>query len=384
MPEFVDFPISTNPDELLDEFIAELQVYWPNFNPAEGSLAYRAASAICRMHAEGRDVAAAPIPGELFRTAGRTLWNIPPAAAQAAYAETTWVAQDNAGYGPIRIGTVVSIAGVLFETLDEVIFPSGATTVTPIAIIAIEEGSAGGGLGGPGTPVNLEEAYEYVASITLNGATSAGADAEDVDTYTDRLRTLLQLMTPVAVTERDLTKYARIVPGIERATVIPHYDADTATPNSPGHATVAVHGPGGAVVPAPIKSLVDAMLTGPEDRILGGIIHVINPTDNPIDVTATVIAYPHQDLAVVQAQAVGAITDFLTGSNWGLPQTGEAREWYNKKVVSLFDVAGALDRAEGVDRATVIQIEGAAADFNLTGVAPLPSPGVITVTVVAA
>lgn len=191
MTEFTDYPITTDPDTLIQEFVEELQSYWPNWQPDQGSLSYRQAAALLNLIAEGRDLASL-VPGEIFRTMGESLYNLPPNKAEPARADTTWVMRDNAGYGPIPVGTLVSVDGILFETTDEVSVPSGSTQATPIGIAALDAGAAASGLGAAGGVVELEEAFEFVAAVTLIDATSGGEDDEDQDAYMARLVDLLQ------------------------------------------------------------------------------------------------------------------------------------------------------------------------------------------------
>lgn len=384
---FTDYPIETDPDVLLQEWIEEVQSYYPNWEPIEGSLLYRAAAAFTRMIAEARDVAAT-IPPEIFRVAGTDLHNLPSIEAAKARADTTWTMRDDAGYGPIPAGTLVSVEGVLFETTDEVSVPSGTTVQTPVGIQALDFGAGASGLGLAGTEVVLEESFEYVAGIALNGATSGGQDAEDTDVYLPRLRELLQIMSPKPILARDLATLAKTVAGVERATAIDLYDADAGLSNQPGHATVAVVDAVGGQVPTATKTAISDLLTGPEDRLLNSVIHIVDPDWNDVDITATAIAYPGFDVGVVEAAAEGALADFVDPSLWGQPSTGETRDWVNKALVSLYDVAGALDRVEGLDRVTDIDLglnggAQATADLALPGIAPLTRPGVINVTVSA-
>lgn len=382
---FSDYPIETDPDVLLQEWIEEVQTYFPNWVPIEGSLLYRGAAAMARMIAEGRDVASA-VPKEIFLTAGKELHNLPPIEAAKARADTTWTMRDDAGYGPIPTGTIVSVDGVLFETTDIVSVPSGATVQTPVGIQALDFGSVGEGLGTVGGEVVLEESFEYVASIQLIDPTSGGIDGEETDVYIPRLRELLQIMSPKPILARDLAVLAKTIPGVERAVAIDNYDAVAALANQPGHATVAVVDASGEQVPSGTKAEVDALLTGPDDRLLNTVIHVIDPSWNNVDITALAIAYQGFDPAVVEASAEGVLAEFLDPSFWGQPSTGETRGWTNKPLVSLYDVAGALDRVEGLDRVTDIDIglnggAQATADKALVGIAPLTRPGILNVTV---
>lgn len=385
MTSFIEYPIETDPDALLQDFIAELQSYWPNYVPNEGSLAFRAASALIRMIAESREVASL-IPREVFRVLGTELHGIPTDDALPATADVTMTARDNAGYGPMPAGTLLSLEGQFFETLDDVTWPSGTTVVNPVAIIATENGAASNNLGAPGDPVSLEEPFEYVASITLNATTSGGQDLEPLETYLDRLRERLTLLSPRAITTQDLATLARSVTGVERALALKGYDPVAGTFGHEGVASVALVDAVGQPVPLATKDAVEALLLGPGDRLINSVIHMIDATYTAVDVTWEGVAYPSADLATVEAEGNAAVAALLDPNMHGQPLGGDERLWYQKAIISLYDVAGALDQIPGLDRVTLIEIGLAggaqtAADHNLPGVAPLPTAGVLDGTV---
>lgn len=383
---FDDFPLDSDPDDFLGQWLDLVRQYFPNFEPAEGSLTYRNAAALLTLLAVGIDVAA-NVPAEIFRTAGESLFNIRPRDGIQARADTTWTVRDGAGYS-IPAGALLSVDGALFETTDDINVAPTVTVVTPVPIVALDVGQAGSNLGAPGQVIVLEEAMEFVVTVELLSATTGGEDSETNEEYMDRLREELQLLTTTPILPGDLAKLARTVTGVWRVAVIDLYDADTDTPNSPGHATLVLIDEAGEAVPVLTKDEVNALVTAGNRRLINAIIHVIDPTYTPVDITVDGIAYPDAVPADVAAAVETALNDFLDAGAWGLPRTGESREWINKTVVSLYDIAGAVDQVEGFDRATNIQIglnggAQASADANLPGVAPLPRVGAVVVNVVA-
>lgn len=387
MTEFTDYPIKTDPDELLADFIAELRTFWPNWEPNEGSLLYRAAAALCRVIATGTDVAAL-VPGEIFRTAGRSLFKVLPNDGSQSAADTTWTMIDNAGY-TIPAGSVVSIDGVLFETISDSTVPNGALVATPVAVRSIDDGATTANLGAAGAEIRLEEGLSFVLSVTLVAPTAGGADAETQDEYTVRLIEQLSLLTIIPVLAPDLPKVARTVPGVFRATVRDNYDASTSTPNVGGHATIAVQDEAGGIVPGPVKDAVTDLVTAGDRRLLNAVIHVVDADYTPVDITIAGLTYANADVAIVQANVQAALASFLDPTRWGLSQEGDPTSWLNQPVVSLYDLAAVIDQAQGFDRITSLEIGlngGAqtAADHNLPGIVPLPSVGVIDVSGVVA
>lgn len=386
MTDFTDYPITTDPDDLLTDWIAELRTFWPNWEPNEGSLLYRAAAAICRIIATGTDVAAL-VPGEIFRTAGRSLFKVLPNDGSQSSADTTWTMLDDAGY-TIPAGSVVSIDGVLFETINDTDVPNGTTVATPVVVRSIDDGAATANLGSAGADVRLEEGLAFVLSIELIAPTAGGADPETQDEYMVRLVEQLSLLTIIPVLAPDLPKMARTVTGVYRATVLDNYDASTGTPNVPGHATVGVQDEAGGIVPAPVKTEVTDLLTAGNRRLINAVIHVVDADYTPVDVTVNGIVFPNADIATVQANVSAAIAAFLESTRWGQSQEGDPTSWLNQPVVSLYDLAAAIDQSQGFDRITnlLVGLNGGvqtAADHDLPGVIPLPTVGAIAVNLVA-
>lgn len=385
MPSYKGYPIKTDQEALIQQFVDELRVFWPNYVPSDSQLAYRGAVVLIGLIAEGLDVASL-VPDEIFRTLGSKLHSLPPVEAAYATADTTWVMIDNAGYPVIPAGTLVSIDGVFFETTQDFNVPSLQTTKTPVGIKAIDAGTGPSNLGNVGAIVELEEGYSFVASITLNGPTVGGQDAEDIDTYMTRLRELFTLMTPRAITASNLATLARTVGGVDAAVAVKGYNPADGTFNNAGYAAVAVRDALGELVPQPIKDAVAALIQGPSDRLVQHVINVINPTWTPVDVTWSGLCLPYADPVEVRDAGNGAVRTELDPALFGLPSSGEDKTWTLKSKIWHYDIAGALKNVEGLMEviSVTIGLNGGAqveADVNLPGVVPLPRPGVILGTV---
>lgn len=387
MADEFDFPILTDPDVMFNEWVAEVRTYFPQFNPSPNSLAYATARALCNMIATGTDVAAV-VPPSIFRTVGSSLFEISPLAALPATADTTWNAVDDAGYDTIPAGTVVSISGILFETTEDVAFPSGTTTVTPIGISALDEGIDANDLGSPGGVVILEEGYEYVDTVTQVATTIGGQDGETTEAFTVRLRRTLRVLYPfVAVNGTDLERIARTIPAVYRALSLDNYDYPSSTPNVAGVATVLLQGFDGLPVSSPIKDQYTALIQPDPRRLVNNVLYVEDPTYVTVNSHFEFTVHTGAEPSIVLPAAIAAVRDLLDPIKWGLPQSGEEPLWTNKPIVSVYDIAGRLDGVEGLDRVTLIEVglnadPPTAGDKTMAGIAPLPQPGVVTGTVV--
>lgn len=386
MPDYVRYPIDFDPDAKRQEWVERLQEYWPNFEPAEGSLAWRAASSIIEIIAEGLEIASY-IPDEIVRWLGANIFNLPSYTGIAATASTKWTMIDGVGHETIPTGTLLSIGGVFFQTTQDLVIPPGPTLLEHVPIEALVEGTGGNDLGAADDEISLETPYDFVLTVQLEGATANGQDQELLADYLTRFRTRLTLMSPRVITTQNLVTMAQTIPGVTRAVALKGYNPDDETFDNAGHAAVALHGADGLGVSPTIKTAVSDAIVGPGERIVNQTLHIADPTWTPVDVTADVTAEPGADAAEVEAAAIAALQQLFDPRTWGRPTQGEAQAWNRKTDVNIFDVAGALDRVIGLDTADSIAIglDGGAQndDLNhaLPGVFPLPLAGDIVVNV---
>jgi hypothetical protein len=157
-----------------------------------------------------------------------------------------------------------------------------------------------------------------------------------------------------------------------------------------GAVTVALRGFTGDPVSAAASATVKAKLDAA--RLPNLNLYVIDPTYTTVDVTFTATSYPGWDPADVQARARQAVIDYLSPVGWGSPAGGEQPQWLAQTQVEAYELSEAINRVDGVWRATSIMVALAGqtpaegANINLGGVnkpAVLPRPGTITGTVTA-
>lgn len=211
MPNYISFPIDTNPSDLLQKCFDFLIGAVPGWTPAEGNLDVWLAEAIATETSELTSVASR-VPDTLFRYFGKSLVGLPAVDATSATATTTWTMRDNAGY-TIPAGTQVSVrnaAGesIPFLTANSVTVPPGSTVTATgaITIVASDPGADGSGLGTPGGTIQLIDILDYVTTVTQVAATSGGLDAEADADYLNRLVLNLQLMTRTPIVPADFAK----------------------------------------------------------------------------------------------------------------------------------------------------------------------------------
>jgi Baseplate J-like protein len=309
--------------------------------------------------------------------------------AAKATARTTWTVRDDAGY---RIYADTTVAyrqqgNVLvgFQVLADIVVPPGAVQAIG-TVMAVEAGTAQNGLGAPGAALEPQDPLDYVTAVTLNAATSGGADDEDEIDYVNRLASKLSILADRPILAPDFAILARDISGVWRAVAIDNFIPGSGNPGDSEKA-VAVYpiDASGNDVDAATQAAVDDYLQSL--RELNFIVTVISPTRTIIDVTYIVLALANFDTVAVKAAIDSAIMTYLSPANWGLPPTSTSgQEWQNKTTVFFWELIALINDVAGVDRvqSLTIRIQGGVmgtTDVPLPGVVPLPQPGVIAGTV---
>lgn len=383
MAEYIESPIAADPEELLDLAYEHLQAVIPGWQPADGNLDVWLLQAAAEIAAQVIETAT-DVPDRIFRHYGAKIASLPPGDATSATGTTTWTVIDTDGYtipegttiGAERDGSIIA-----FQTTADVTIPPGASQATGVEVVAVDPGSDGSGLSGDAT---LLDPLDYVVSVAFEGPTTGGADAEDDDAYLDRLRDELRLLAPRPILPADFATLARRIPGVGRAVAIDGYNPANQTFNNERMVTVAVADQAGEQVSTATKQAVDAELQ--DKREVNFVVHVVDPTYTTVDATYNATAWPDADPATVKAAADAALVEYLSPANWGAKQEGEVKEWHNETVVRYLEVAQVLQSVEGLRyvNSLTLGVNGgaqSASDKNLSGVAPLPRPGVISGTV---
>lgn len=212
-----------------------------------------------------------------------------------------------------------SAVQIVYEVTADTTLPGGAATVA-VPVISTTEGAA------TAIPndTSLDQTGAALAGIdtVVTGAiTLTGLDRETDDHL--RQRVLARMRTPAGPgSKADLTAWALEVDGVEDAAVRPNWDADLGVP-SLGHATVMILGPNhsvpdGALIAA-VQNFLDAApyTEGNGKASVGARIHVVGPTEIPIDVTVTVVAAATYDAATVRANVQTSIAAAIDALNIG-------------------------------------------------------------------
>jgi hypothetical protein len=227
LAEFIDVPIETDPQDVIEDSFTFMRAAYPGWEPGIGNLDVWIMQSFGASSAETRDVASR-VPRSIFRYFGATLAGVPPLDATTATCFSTWTMLDNAGY-TVRAGTQVGIARTgdevyAFETVADFTVSPGSTVANNVQLVAVDAGADSSGLGGAGTVISLLDPLSFVSTITQVATTTGGSDAESDDAYLDRLASELQLLAPRPILAADFATFAREIPGVYRATVNDGYN----------------------------------------------------------------------------------------------------------------------------------------------------------------
>lgn len=201
--DFFDIPIETDPATLGDDALAYLETQIPGYVPNPGNLEVITVEAVAPMAADQASVAA-QVPLAIFRKYGTDLVGVLYEPGQSASVTVQFNLVDTVGH-TIPANTYLTIAGLGFSLLADVVVAAGASTGTGSAV-AVDIGTDYNGLS---TPVELVSQFDWVVSVAAIGTTSGGLDAELDTDYVVRLKAKLALQAPTVVTADDAAVMAR-------------------------------------------------------------------------------------------------------------------------------------------------------------------------------
>lgn len=214
-----------------------------------------------------------------------------------------------------------------------------------------------------GIPLQTVNYHMHIQSVELSMRTRGGEPVETNASFDERSRAMLSRQVRALVYAEQFEDAVITREDVGRAFAVNNYDAGTAT-NAIGHISLAVTDTTGYALPEYIKEEIQAEL---QAQVMGSIsVHVIDPTYTTVGITVTVEADPGTNHADVQAAVVEELEKRLDPMKW---------DWWG--TITGTDIATWVDDVVGVARVITVP----ASNIVLGGVAPLPLPGVMTVTV---
>jgi hypothetical protein len=263
----------------------------------------------------------------------------------------------------LRLALDTSLETVDLFTTEDLTIITTETLTGQVNVIADQIGSLPNGSPN-GAPLSVVDNLPFIESAKLAAALLGGADLEADDRFNARAAATLARQNSTLVHEEQFAYAALSQVSIGRALTLDNFDPAAPGVTTYGHVTVAVAGLDGLAVSTEIMDDVRNDLA--EQALASLTVHVIAPTYTPVDIAVTVKAAPGWDAADVEASVTAALTAWINPLTWAWDDSA-----------TQFEIVTVVGNAAGVREVTA-----APATIDLTGVAPLPTLGTITVTVV--
>jgi hypothetical protein len=238
------------------------------------------------------------------------------------------------------------------------------TAAGAVGLIASIAGADGNNLQAGAVPA---QTLTWLGTITVTALTSGGVDAEDDDTYLNRLADTRPLQLQAIALGDDLARWLRNQSGVDRALALDNYNGGAGVA---GHITAVPVDVNGDALSSPAMT---ALQTAAQAITLTNLtIHIVAPTYTTITVVFTGIAAAGYSATDVETRAEQAVLDFLSRAQWGLPPTGDQRLWLETTTVRFQDLSTVLNNTAGFDHWTSLTINGGTADVVMSGPGALP------------
>lgn len=283
----------------------------------------------------------------LFEVSGtESVYEIPAGTTLRATIEATGETVDFETRGSLQIDTANSRTGAQ-------------------PIIAQENGANFNGIPA-GTTLSVQGSLPFLERVTLRDPTVGGRDEETDANFQGRASAVLSRQVATIVVAEHFQLAALEQPGVGRAKDIDLYDpTDSSTPpgQSAGHISVAVADIYGQPLSAEEKDDIREELRA--QALASLIIHVIDPDYTDVSLDITVQANSGATVEAVEANVTARLERFLSPSRWDWSDT-----------IEQFSLVAQVSAVPGVQR-----VISAPANISLPGLAPLPRPQNINVTV---
>jgi uncharacterized phage protein gp47/JayE len=254
--------------------------------------------------------------------------------------------------------------------------------VGTVPMIAAETGPLYNGLG-PTNPTVMIDSWVGITAVELSSTSAGGMDAETDGEYMSRLSQRLVALSPAPILPQDYALLSLGHPAVGRAVAIDGYNpGPPVLTNQARTVTVVVADPNGHALSTQAKAEVQAMLRAL--REVNFLVFAIDPTYTTIAVTASVVPVSGYDAVAMQAEVADALRTYLSPANWGAPpsvgQYGNPFPWTNVTKVRYLEITTVINNVPSVDYIVTCTVNGGTADITLSGVGPLPQPGLMTIT----
>lgn len=249
------------------------------------------------------------------------------------------------------------------ETMDDLTIITTESLTGSVRAEATDLGESGNGTPA-GTELEVLSLLPFVESAKLGTPLTGGQGVESDDSFLARAAATFARQNNTLTLPEQFTYAALATEGVARATTLDLVDPARPGVEAAGHVTVAVAGPGGSLLPAERRDLIQQSM---ESQALASLsVHVIDPTVTTVNVALTVKAAVGSAAEDVRGAVQAALSEWLSPTAWA---------W--APAVTEYGIVGAATGAPGV--ASVVSVQSG--PQALPGLAPLARAGTITVVV---
>lgn len=241
---------------------------------------------------------------------------------------------------------------IVFVTEKELVVPEGETIGTVLAVgdrFTSEYNTTSAN-----TYLQPIDSYSSINYVQFDDRPSGGRDPETELEYFTRGVNRFRRLTSTLIVPDNFVSYVLEEIDVERARAIDNWDG-TNNASAPGHITIAVYGNEEPITTARKAELKEAMESISYANL---IIHVVDPTITPVDVSIKVRAEKGYETPDIVNNVVETLEEFISPMSWDWSNT----VWRN-------EIISKVTNAVGVD--FVLDLTVPTSNLTIPGAAPL-------------
>ena len=250
-----------------------------------------------------------------------------------------------------------------YRTVEDLLILPAESITGEVRIEATSVGTEHNGLPVGASLDAVDSYFIDVDRFEISETPRGGEGPESNESWWERSRAQLERQVSTLVVPDQFRSAALTRGEVNRAYVLDLYNPAAPTVEAPGHVTLAVTDSEGLPLTPRERPDLEKWL---QDQAMASLqVHVIDASYTTINPTVVVEAVPGATLSVVEAAVRDQLARWLSPTTW---------EWWPE--ITPYDYVSALDDVAGVARVITVPSKVA-----LTGKAPLPKLGTVTVTV---
>ena len=250
-----------------------------------------------------------------------------------------------------------------YRTVEDLLILPAESITGEVRVEATTVGTEHNGLPAGATLDPVDAYFIDIDRFEISETPRGGEGPESNESWWERSRAQLERQVSTLVVPDQFRSAALTRGEVNRAYVLDLYNPAAPTVEAPGHVTLAVTDSEGLPLTPRERPDLEKWL---QDQAMASLqVHVIDATYTTINPTVVVEAIPGATLSVVEAAVRDQLARWLSPTTW---------EWWPE--ITPYDYVSALDDVAGVARVITVP-----AKVSLTGKAPLPKLGTVTVTV---